>query len=318
MDQRRFGAFGVGIGAGIFAAWRLLRRRSVESLHGKVAVVTGGSRGLGLRVAERLAAAGCAVAICARTAEEVHAAGLELSRHGNGVFAWPCDLTDDKAAAEFIRRVEEHFGGVDILVNNAGIMQAGPVEDMTLEDFHYAVDCDFWSVVHTTMAVLPGMRAKKRGRIVNVTSIGGEVSVPHLLPYSCAKAAATSYSEGLTAELAKAGIGVTTVVPWVMRTGSMPYIFFKGKQQEEATLLAQGQRRVVSVDGDRAADRIVTAIRRGETRVIIGVLGKIAYAVHALMPAMTARLFGQVNRLMPGAPPHPTMAVRGKTLQIGQ
>jgi NAD(P)-dependent dehydrogenase (short-subunit alcohol dehydrogenase family) len=308
----------VAFGAGLLASWRLLRRRAVEDLHGKVAVVTGGSRGLGYRIADRLAAAGCTVAICSRTSEEVHAAGLELSRHGNGVLAWICDVSDARAVQDFIGRVEGHFGRIDILVNNAGIIQAGPLEDMTLDDFHHCVDIDFWGVVNTTTAVLPGMRRRGAGRIVNVTSIGGEVSVPHLLPYSCAKAAATAFSEGLTSELAGTGISVTTVLPWLMRTGSVKHVFFKGQVDKEAALFAQGQRPLISVDGERAARRIVQAIARGESRVTLGVLAKLASATHALAPALTARLLGQMGRLMPGATADPGLAVRGKTLEIGQ
>ena len=106
------------------------------------------------------------------------------------------------------------------MVNNAGMIQVGPLATTTKEDFVTALDVMFWGTLYPTLAVLPQMRARGRGHIVNITSIGDLVSVPHLLPYTCAKFAAVGLSEGLRAELGPVGIRVTTVVPGLMRTGS--------------------------------------------------------------------------------------------------
>jgi short-subunit dehydrogenase len=189
---------------------------------------------------------------------------------------------------------------------------------MTLADFRQALAVDFWGVVYGALAVLPGMRKRGAGTIVNVTSIGGEISLPHLLPYSCAKAAARAFSEGLTAELGQSGVDVVTVVPWLMRTGSVPFVYFKGRQDEEHAMFAAGQLPVLSVDADRAARRIVHAIERREARVTIGVLAKLAREAHAVAPGLLSRLFGQLRRFMPSpsAGPRPSMAVRGATLAI--
>ncbi|HEY2744673.1 MAG TPA: SDR family NAD(P)-dependent oxidoreductase [Polyangia bacterium] len=309
--------FAAAIGGGILG-WRAARRAHVPSLRGRVAVVTGATRGLGERIATELAEAGCPLAICARDEHEVKEAGLRLAGHGTSVMARRVDVSDPVAVDAFIDEVEAHFGRVDILVNNAGIIQAGPLEDMTLADFRECLAIDFWGVVYASLAALPGMRRRRAGVICNVTSIGAEISVPHLLPYSCAKAAARAFSEGLTAELAGSGVRALTVVPWLMRTGSIPYVFFKGAQEAEYALFAKGQRRFVSVDADRAARRIVRAIARGETHLSIGSLASIFRQAHALAPGLLARLFGQARRLMPraGAGPVPTMAVRGTTLAI--
>ena len=112
-----------------------------------------------------------------------------------------------------VAQATEHFGRVDILVNNAGKIQVGPMHTATVEDFEHALNVMFWGVLYPTLAVLPQMRARGRGRIVNITSIGGMVSVPHLLPYTCAKFAAMGLSQGLRAELGRDGIQVTTIVP---------------------------------------------------------------------------------------------------------
>jgi NAD(P)-dependent dehydrogenase (short-subunit alcohol dehydrogenase family) len=316
MDKRMW--LGAAAG-GALVGWWAARRLTEQDLRGRVAVVTGGSRGLGYRLADLLAQAGCPVAICARSAHEIKEAGLKLAGHGVPVMAREVDVSDPVAMSAFIDEVEQHFGTIDILINNAGIIQAGPAEEMTLHDFRQAMDVDFWGVVYGTRAVLPGMTARGTGTIVNITSIGGEVSVPHLLPYSCAKAAARAYSEGLAAEVDGSGVRVVTVVPWLMRTGSTPYVYYKGNLEEEMRWFRVGQLPVLSVDADRAARRIVKGVRRGERRVTIGLAAKLAREVHAVAPGMTTRLFGVMNRFMPKPTGHrPSMAVRGTTLQIGQ
>jgi NAD(P)-dependent dehydrogenase (short-subunit alcohol dehydrogenase family) len=102
---------------------------------------------------------------------------------------------------------------IDLLVNNAGEIQAGPLESMALEDFERALRIMFWGTVYPTWTVLPQMRERQSGRIVNITSIGAKVAVPHLLPYTCAKFAMIGFSEGLRAELAGKGIQVVTIAP---------------------------------------------------------------------------------------------------------
>src|SRR6185369_715880 len=112
-----------------------------------------------------------------------------------------------------VEAVHRRYGRVDVLVNNAGIIQAGPYESLSLEDFRAAMAANFWGTVHATLAVLPGMRARGGGRIVNVTSIGGTIAVPHLLAYTASKFAAVGFSTGLAVEAARHGVHVTTVVP---------------------------------------------------------------------------------------------------------
>ena len=161
----------------------------------------------------------------------------------------------------------ERFGRMDVLVNNAGIISVGPAQAMTRQDFAEAMDVDFWGTLNPILAVLPQMRERRGGRIVNITSIGGKVSVPHLLPYSCAKFAATALSEGLRAELARDGIVVTTIVPGLLRTGSYDQALFKGDHAGEYDWFSvsdnlPGQ----SISAERAAREIVRATRRGEGR----------------------------------------------------
>ncbi len=198
-----------------------------------------------------------------------------------------------------------HYGKIDVLINNAGTIVVGPLSAQTPDDFKEAMDVIFWGAVHTTLLVLPHMLERRQGRIANITSIGGKIAVPHLLPYSAAKFALTGFSEGITAELAAEGVQVTTVVPGLMRTGSHLNAFFKGDNRSEyAWFGISASTPFLAMDAARAAKRIVHAIRRGDAELILGLPAKIAALAHGLAPAVTVRALAAVNRIMPGASGH--------------
>lgn len=286
-------------GLAALAAGALALRRRQRSLEGQVALVTGGSRGLGFLIARALLDAGCRVAICARDVDNLERAERKLSRHGR-VAALTCDVSDSGAVDEMVRNVVRRFGTLDILVNNAAIIQVGPAAALTPDDFERALDAAFRGTVNTTLAAVPIMRAAGGGSIANITSIGGQVAVPHLLPYDCAKFAAVGFSEGMRAELARDGIRVTTVIPGLMRTGSPLHVPYKGDAAGEFRWFAAGDvLPFLSTDADRAAARIVRAIRRGETLVTITLSARLLRLVHAVAPAATTRVLGVVNRLLP-------------------
>jgi short-subunit dehydrogenase len=163
---------------------------------------------------------------------------------------------------------------------------------------------NYWGTVHATLAVLPEMRARRRGRIVNVTSIGGTVAVPHLLAYTASKFAAVGFSTGLAAEAARHGIRVTTVVPGLMRTGSFIRALFKGDREREMSAFSvAASLPVLTLDADRAARRIVRACERGERFVTVGVPWKALRLAAAVAPAIATAAFALVARLLPGSTP---------------
>lgn len=289
-------------GAGALLMGRALYRRLREyDLRGKTALITGGSRGLGLVLARELAREGARVAICARDREELERAVKDLRERGATAFAVPCDVTDRHQVREMVEVVTERFGSIDLLVNNAGIIQVGPIEVMTLEDFERAMDVHFRGPLYTTMAVLPQMRERRDGRIVNISSIGGLISVPHLVPYSASKFALTGLSEGLRAELMKDNIVVTTVCPGLMRTGSPRNANFKGRHRAEyAWFTISDSLPVTSIQAERAARQIITATKRGQAQLVITVQAQMAARFHALFPEETADILALVNRLLPG------------------
>jgi NAD(P)-dependent dehydrogenase (short-subunit alcohol dehydrogenase family) len=271
---------------------------------GGVALVTGGSRGLGLLIARELAIRGFCLAICARDSAELAAAESELAGLGAEVLAVRCDVADREEVERLVRSVVERFGGLDVLVNNAGIIEVAPVTAMTVEDFTTALDVMFWGTLHPTLAALPQLRAQGRGRIINITSIGGKISAPHLLPYNCAKFAAVGLSEGLRAELGGSGVTVTTVVPGLMRTGSHVHAFFKGQQRKEfAWFAVAASLPGLSMNAKRAARRAVRAGLAGRAELILTPAATLAVRVHGLFPGTTARALGVANRFLPSAGP---------------
>lgn len=252
--------FGVGV-----TAWGLWRRFApvAEDLRGKSVLITGGSRGLGLAMAHECARAGARVAICARDQRELEIAGQQLQALGAEVLAIPCDITDRDDVLKMVNEVKARFGQIDVLINNAGVIQVGPIESQTITDFQEAMDIMFWGIVYPTLAVLPEMIRRRHGYIGNVTSIGGKIAMPHLVPYDSAKFAAVGFSEGLHAEVAKYGIKVTTICPGLMRTGSYLNAYFKGQNRQEFTWFALGATTPgVAMNARRAARKIVNAIRR--------------------------------------------------------
>lgn len=289
-------------GAGTVAIARALYRRSKEyDLKGKCVLVTGGSRGLGLVLAREFADEGARVAICARDNRELERARRDLEARGVEVFAFPCDVTDRAQVSELIEVVTRRFGRIDVLVNNAGVIQVGPLEVMTLEDFEQAMAVHFWGPLYTTLAVLPQMRARRDGRIVNVSSIGGRIAVPHLVPYSASKFALAGLSDGLRAELAKDNVVVTTVIPGLMRTGSPRNATFKGRHRDEyAWFSISDALPVTSIQAERAARHIVAACRRGQAELIISTQAVLAVKFRALFPEATADILALANRLLPG------------------
>jgi NAD(P)-dependent dehydrogenase (short-subunit alcohol dehydrogenase family) len=204
------------------------------------------------------------------------------------------------AAERLVDQAVERFGGLDVLINNAGIIQVGPYQTMSLNDFQKAMATNFWGAVHVTLAALPHLRRSSVRRIVNITSIGGDISIPHLLPDSCGKFAMRGFSEGLGAELARDRIRVTTVLPWLMRTGSFVNALFKGKREEELAWFSLGATMpILSMTAERAARRIVRACERGEAFLSLGLQAKALRIVHALAPGLTTHILGLVNSLLP-------------------
>jgi len=188
-------------------------------LKDKVAVVAASSRGLGRAVAEELAREGMSLVLCARGADALRQAAAEIRADtGARVVDVPADVSDPAGRARLMAAVAEHVGRVDVLVNNSGGPPAGPFEMHTAEAWSEAIRQNLDSVVELTRAVLPGMKERRWGRIINITSIAVKQPVDNLILSNAVRAAVTGFARTLANEVAPFGVTVNCVMPGYTRT----------------------------------------------------------------------------------------------------
>jgi NAD(P)-dependent dehydrogenase (short-subunit alcohol dehydrogenase family) len=213
-----------------------------------------------------------------------------------------CDLLDRAQVHGAIRTAIDRLGKIDILINNAGIIEVGPLDHMTREDFDRAMRLHFWAPYELISQIVPEMRLWGGGRIVNISSIGGKVAIPHFAPYNASKFALTGFSDAIRAELMRDNIRVTTVAPGLMRTGSHVNAKFKGNHDAEfAWFSASAGAPLISMDADRAARKILAACRRGQPSLTLTVAARGAIVANALFPNLTGYAMKIVNRFLPNA-----------------
>jgi short-subunit dehydrogenase len=302
------------IGMGIVANKMKKKAFGVTYLPNKVVLITGGSKGLGLVLAEQLIKEECSIAICARDEEELSKAREHLQKIGADIYTYICDVSDRKQVEGLIDSVIHHFGKLDIVINNAGTIMVGPMETFRAEDYKKAMDVMYWGIANTTLSVLPYMKKRRQGHIVNITSIGGKVSVPHLLPYNSSKFAAVGFSEGIAAELRKDHIYVSTIVPWLMRTGSYVNAYFqKGNKKEFKLFSFMSSAPLLTLSAETAASKIIEAIKEKQAFKVIGVQARVAIEFHHFFPNLTPRIFSLLSRFIP-ANLEETRLERGKEI----
>jgi len=180
-------------------------------LAGKRAIVTGGTKGLGRAIAEELAREGAGVAICARHADEVSAAGRELEAFGTTILAMAADVTDPDQVRDFVAQSAVALGGIDILVNNAGRAHPGTFETLTDEDWKADLDVKLFSMIRCSREVVPHLRARGGGRIINISAVFGKAPDPAFFATSTNRAACLSFTKALAIELAPEAILVNAV-----------------------------------------------------------------------------------------------------------
>jgi NAD(P)-dependent dehydrogenase (short-subunit alcohol dehydrogenase family) len=280
-------------------AWR---RRSSYDFAGKSVVITGGSRGLGLIMARELAADGARVTLVARDDAGLAAAAedVRLRQPFADVLTVVGDVRKRDDAERVITQALQRFGRIDVLINNAGIIQVGPIDHMKLSDYEDAMNTHFWGPLYMMLAALPHMRRQGEGRIVNISSIGGRIGLPHLVPYSASKFALAGLSDGLRYELARDNVLVTTVCPGLMRTGSPLNASFKGNHpQEYAWFAISDSLPLGSIDAERAARQIIAACRRGDAELVITVQARLAILARTAAPELFANMMSFINSLLP-------------------
>ena len=305
--------------AGLTAGALYLRRRRAArfSFRGRVVVITGGARGFGLAMARCLAPEGPRLFLLARTGAELAEARQDLQARGAAVETIGCDIRESRSVQDAVSRIVETAGRVDVLINNAGVMQMAPFEHTQIEDYEDSLDTHFRGPLYLIRACLPYMQ--RGGRIVNIASIGGRVAVPHLVPYCVGKFALVALSDGLHAELAKDGIAVTTVTPWLMITGSHRNVLTRGQREREARLFALGAA-LGGMNVDRAARDVIEACRRGRARVAPGWPADLAVLANAIAPELMGALMAVGARLIlprPEASPAADAGQYSRDLDLG-
>jgi NAD(P)-dependent dehydrogenase (short-subunit alcohol dehydrogenase family) len=308
----------VGAGAAGLWGWREWRRsRRRIHLAGRVVLITGATSGHGLILARQAARQGAHLVLAARTFDDLAQAETDLLSAGApSVVAMAVDVADDAQVRALVETTIELHGRIDILINNAGTITVGAVETMTVDDFQEVMATNFWGAIHTTMAVLPHMRARRFGRIGNVVSLGGKRAVPHMLPYTASKFALAGLTEGLRAELAKDNIFVTGLYPSTMRTGSQQHAEFKGNRDAEYTWFALSATLPgVASSAESVASAFWRGILDGEFEVVIGWSSYLAILLHDLLPNESSEILALADRLLPTWEGGPSASVRGEDLE---
>lgn len=276
---------------------------SVTHSEAPLSAVFGGSRGLGFLIARELLRRGHRVVVLARDQESLEQAASQLREVADhaDVVTMHCDVADRHQVGGAVGRIEREVGPLHAVFAVAGVIQVGPTEATSIDDYVEAVEIMTMGPVHVALTALPHLRRRGEGHIGIVTSIGGEVSPPHLLPYATAKFGAVGFADGLVAALQGTGVTATTVVPGLMRTGSHVAAEAVGQPEKEFAWFAPAASMPgISIDAERAAKRIVDGVLGGRARVTLTPLAWLAVRARGLAPGTTARLAGVVDSMLPG------------------
>jgi short-subunit dehydrogenase len=299
--------------AGARAAVRALCSQPVPD--GAVVVITGGSRGLGYALASRFARKHVRLVLAARNRGELQAAQASLLEEHSHLrpedfYLFQGDLFSTSECHRLVDEALARFGRIDVLINNAGVIEVGPVEDQTPETFDRAFRIYYLAPLAITQRALPHMMRqtpapgwKRRAAIVNIASIGGKISVPHLLPYCAGKFALVGLSEGLHSELRHKGVRVTTVCPGLMRTGGEDHARFVGQREKEARWFKLSAKTPgLSASVEHAAKRIYSAVVAGRAELTITPQAWLAARIHGLCPETTQYAASLVNHCILPSP----------------
>ena len=259
-------------------------------------LITGASQGIGKATALLFARKGYDLVLAARQADRLATVAQEVQNLGRAALSVPTDVRDPDQVNILVHKALEQYGAIDVLINNAGIYISGPVEDFSLNDWHQAVDTNFWGYVHTIQALLPHFLERRTGTIVNLSSIGGKVPVPYLVPYSASKYAVTGLTEALHSELKPKGIHVCGIYPSVIKSSLMERAIFRGKDDRDALARRDQLNQVLSTPvvekPEDVAQAIWNAVKHQRSEVLVG-SANVSNAAYRLSPGLMQWIFRQ-------------------------
>lgn len=246
----------------------------MKGLQGRVALVTGASRGIGPVIAEALLAEGMRVALSARSAADLESVRGRLDPSGERVAVFPADIADGASAGRLIEDASRHWGVLDVLVNNAGVEQVSEFVETDFAAIEQMVRLNIVATVRMTQLALPGMLERRSGHVVNVASLAGLAPVPFNAVYSATKHAVVGFSESLRLELEGSGVSVSAVCPGYVR---------------EAGMFSRHGRRPPALTGSSSpqdvARAVISAIKSDKGVVIVAPgLAKFTPAIRGLIP----------------------------------
>jgi short-subunit dehydrogenase len=252
-------------------------------IDGKVVLITGASEGVGASCAREFAGSGARLSLTARNEEGLRRAG------GEGALITPGDLTDEETRRRVVDRTIERFGAIDILINNAAVGTYQPTWEMPMTDARYLMELNFFAPLAMTQLVVPHMRARRSGMIVNVGSIGGKVVLPWMTLYSVTKYALGALTEGQRMELMRDGIRTMIVCPGYVKTG-----FQKNVRAGQTPPKVQEARRH-AITPEHCAEAIRRGVERDARTVVTPRTGWLLVLAMRLFPALVEARMAQIN-----------------------
>lgn len=238
-------------------------------------LITGASQGIGKATALLFARKGYDLVLTARHHERLESVAQEvqnLSRPAPLVV--PCDVTDSSQVNTLVDKALEHYGFIDVLINNAGRFAEGPVEAFSLDDWHQVIDLNLWGYIHTIHALLPHFLQRKKGTIVNLSSIGGKVPTPYIVAYCTSKFGVTGLTESLQAELKPKGIHVCGIYPNLIKSSLMERVVFRGNDEQDAQTRREQLDNILKTPAvekpEDVANAIWDAVKNQKSEVMVG------------------------------------------------
>ena len=260
----------------------------------KRAVVTGAARGIGRELALQLAKRGGRIALADIDLATLEETAREVRALGGEAIAVRCDVRSDDDVKSLEASAREHLGEVDLLINNAGVLVTGDVADLSCDDYRRAFDVNVWGVIHGCRHFVPAMKSRRSGAVLNVASLAGVITLPHMGAYNASKAAVIALSETLHAELAPHGVNVSVLCPSFTRTSLIDAS--TGKPKESALALGRTIMAKLGSAPEQVARVALEAVERGDLYAIPALHGRFVWSMKRLWPEQFKRLMGLAQR----------------------
>jgi len=258
------------------------------SLKNKVVTVTGASSGIGLAAARAFAAEGARLAIAARSGDKLEALAKELRSTGTEVFCRTMDVTDELSVTRYFEALFGLWGFTDVLVNNAGIGLFAPVAELSVDLLDKAVQVNVYGALRCIRAVLPVMRARARGQIINISSTAGKRSFPYYGGYCATKSALNALTDALRVEVKDEGIDVLLVCPGFVETPFQESSLSSRKQQPDLPMRGWS--------ADEVADEIVKSSKKKTREVVLSASARALVAAEMVAPGLIDSALNQLQR----------------------